>query len=265
MAPSQVRVFCRYLRCPHSTQGFRLSEVRDLHESSHLPTYRCDNAQCGLFGWTFTSKATMRKHVSAYHDEQHIPAILSLPSRKRRRVRGRALFHLEMMVIDVQAQLKDKEDSSDEDWLGNTNDIPPAFKQIEDDWSATYNPKIVDQTFRIKALNKIKTDSFGWALDLSQCDRFTAIGLNRRVVIYETFGGKLISTIDCFSDQAPDQDCEIYDLKFSPCSTYLATGDKHGNVKVRYPRDRQLSKILIKSIDVVFLHKCSQGNPEISL
>ena len=62
---------CRYRDCPRSEQGFGSSELRQKHEDSHSPIFRCTESTCGYYGWTYKTRSAMQKHIGSYHTTEH--------------------------------------------------------------------------------------------------------------------------------------------------------------------------------------------------
>ena len=60
---------CRYQNCAQSTQGFRSSELRQAHEESHSPQYKCTDVTCSNFGWKYKTRDALARHASRYHQE----------------------------------------------------------------------------------------------------------------------------------------------------------------------------------------------------
>ena len=86
---------CRYRSCPRAAQGLNTQEDRQKHEESHAPTFRCTNAACGFFGFTFNTRAAMKHHAAQYHDEENIASVPnSLTARPRGSREDRPLFSL---------------------------------------------------------------------------------------------------------------------------------------------------------------------------
>lgn len=86
---------CRYRNCPRAAQGFNTQEVRQKHEESHVPRFRCTDAACGFVGLTFNTRAAMKNHAAQYHDEENIASVPnSLTARPRGSREDRPLFSL---------------------------------------------------------------------------------------------------------------------------------------------------------------------------
>ena len=96
---------CRYWSCPRAAQGFRNSELRAKHEESHRPRFQCTHATCGLFGTTFNSRASLKKHTARYHDEDNTASVPNFLTRKPRGPReDRALFAFSTTTKKRKAQ-----------------------------------------------------------------------------------------------------------------------------------------------------------------
>ena len=66
---------CRYRSCPRATQGFSSWDLRQKHESSHAPRFRCTDPACGFFGRALKSHVTMNKHTIKYHRDDSLTTI----------------------------------------------------------------------------------------------------------------------------------------------------------------------------------------------
>ena len=66
---------CRHRSCPHAIQGFASSYLRQEHENSHAPRFRCNDAACEVFARGLTSRAAMNKHNKKYHCNDGLTAI----------------------------------------------------------------------------------------------------------------------------------------------------------------------------------------------
>ena len=66
---------CRYRGCPRTTQGFISSDIRQRHESSHTPRFRCTNPTCGFFGRALKNRAAINKHAIKYHGDDDLTTI----------------------------------------------------------------------------------------------------------------------------------------------------------------------------------------------
>ena len=67
--------FCRYWSCPRAIQGFISSELRQEHEASHAPRFRCSDSACGFFGRDLKNRTAMKKHYDKYHSDDGLAAI----------------------------------------------------------------------------------------------------------------------------------------------------------------------------------------------
>ena len=66
---------CRWRNCPRASQGFSSSQLRQQHEDSHNPQFRCTNESCWFFRRTFKTRSAANKHISQYHDNRSAPSI----------------------------------------------------------------------------------------------------------------------------------------------------------------------------------------------
>ena len=66
---------CRYRGCPRATQGFNSPDLRQEHENSHTPLFRCNDAACEVLGKSLKSRAAMNKHNKKYHDDNSLVTI----------------------------------------------------------------------------------------------------------------------------------------------------------------------------------------------
>lgn len=86
---------CRYRNCPRAAQGFNTLELRQAHEESHASKFRCEEAACGFFGWSFHTRAAIKKRTVQYHGEERTALIPdSLGNPNRRSQEDRSLFTL---------------------------------------------------------------------------------------------------------------------------------------------------------------------------
>lgn len=66
---------CRYRSCPRAIQGFSSLDLRQEHENSHAPIFRCINAACAFFGKSLKNRAALNKHNNKYHGDDGLTAI----------------------------------------------------------------------------------------------------------------------------------------------------------------------------------------------
>ena len=66
---------CRYRGCPCAIQGFNSPNLRQEHEDSHAPLFRCNDAECEAPVKCFKSRAAMNKHNKKYHDDKSLATI----------------------------------------------------------------------------------------------------------------------------------------------------------------------------------------------
>ena len=66
---------CRYRDCPRAIQGFNSSFLRQEHENSHVPRFRCSDTACEVLGSGLVSRAALNKHNKKYHDDNSLAAI----------------------------------------------------------------------------------------------------------------------------------------------------------------------------------------------
>ena len=66
---------CRYRDCPRAIQGFISSVLRQEHENSHTPRFRCSDTACEVLGSGLVSRAALNKHNKKYHDDNSLAAI----------------------------------------------------------------------------------------------------------------------------------------------------------------------------------------------
>ena len=67
--------FCRYRSCPRAIKGFNSSNLRQEHENSHVPPFRCTDPACGFLGRVLKDRVAMNKHNKKYHDDGGLAAI----------------------------------------------------------------------------------------------------------------------------------------------------------------------------------------------
>ena len=66
---------CRYRDCPRAIQGFNSSVLRQEHENSHTPRFRCNDVACEVLGSDLISRTALNKHNKKYHDGNSLAAI----------------------------------------------------------------------------------------------------------------------------------------------------------------------------------------------
>lgn len=66
---------CRYRSCPRAIKGFSSLDLRQEHENSHAPSFRCINAACAFFGKSLKNRAALNKHNNKYHGDDGLTAI----------------------------------------------------------------------------------------------------------------------------------------------------------------------------------------------
>ena len=66
---------CRYRGCPRAIHGFNSSVLRQEHENSHAPRFRCSDTACEVLGSGLVSRAALNKHNKKYHDDNSLAAI----------------------------------------------------------------------------------------------------------------------------------------------------------------------------------------------
>ncbi|KAG8532914.1 uncharacterized protein KY384_002792 [Bacidia gigantensis] len=69
---------CRYQGCQRSKQGFDSVQLRQQHEESHNPRFRCTESECGLSGWVFKTRAQLKAHSKRYHTHEDLLALTSI-------------------------------------------------------------------------------------------------------------------------------------------------------------------------------------------
>lgn len=85
---------CRYRSCPRAIQGFGTPDLRQEHETSHAPLFRCTDSTCGLFGRALTTRAAMNKHSNKYHGDDRLGAIPTSLRKVSARPQDRSRFLL---------------------------------------------------------------------------------------------------------------------------------------------------------------------------
>ena len=73
--------FCRYRSCPRASEGFNSANLRQEHESSHVPQFRCTDPACRFLGKTLKDRAAMNRHNKRYHGDG---GLTSIPTSLRR-------------------------------------------------------------------------------------------------------------------------------------------------------------------------------------
>ncbi len=66
---------CRYQNCPRAIQGFISSDLRQEHENSHAPSFRCSDSACVFFGRELKNRTAMKQHNDKYHSDDGLAAI----------------------------------------------------------------------------------------------------------------------------------------------------------------------------------------------
>ena len=228
--------FCRYRRCPRASQGFLSMELRQLHESSHLPLYRCENSKCYFFGYNFTSRATISQHIVQYHHEQDILTIASpLLSRRRRRVEDKALFRLKETLAESKARANEEDASIDDDWLEYPPEYcPSTLKQATEGWSAYWNPGLRDRHLNLELVGSVRNSSVCLYVDISPCNKLVAAGFINQAVVFDINSGTIITTIEPGTESFLFVDkVQIRGICFSPCSNYLAVCSSAKTLEVK--------------------------------
>lgn len=63
---------CQNPNCSSSEQGFSTPELRRMHEDSHAPRFRCDQADCAKRNWPFKTRAQLEKHSRSHNATQDL-------------------------------------------------------------------------------------------------------------------------------------------------------------------------------------------------
>lgn len=252
---------CRYTSCPRAAQGFNTSELRQKHEESHRPRFQCADFACGFFGFTFDTRAAMKRHAAQHHDEERTALIPDALARNPRHShQNRPLFTLKehystnvspppRNTLDAQpsvtpteqnasipAQLRGsqtKQGPSDAlvTDVGNCladlrlEDLSGDLKQEHEDWHVMYNPRAQ----RRISLELIYDAALGLghseypSRDVSSL----CFGRNDELIAIVTHGE--IEIMDVSSGALFASPCArlpvstwVNDVQFSPCGNFLA-------------------------------------------
>lgn len=98
---------CRHHDCSRAAIGFNTDELRQKHEATHVPQFRCTGVACGFSGWTFKTRTALNKHATTYHGEISIPSSLTGITRRPRQ--DRPLFVLKMPPLVSQTRVSPEE------------------------------------------------------------------------------------------------------------------------------------------------------------
>lgn len=102
--------------------------MRDEHEDSHLPQYRCSDSMCGFFGWRFSTRAAIKKHAVKYHKKsESVPIPTCLPKRARQSGQSRPLFALkEPSSVSGELRLADTKTYDPSRYINKWDDVFPG-------------------------------------------------------------------------------------------------------------------------------------------
>ncbi len=191
---------CRYRSCPRATQGFGSSELRQKHEDSHIPQFRCTLIDCGFFGRTFKTRAAMNKHTRQYHDKGDTSSMPDfLPGRLPRPSQDSSFLQLESPISDSQNKRSRRAEASMGDvgnYLADLNleDLPSHFKDEHDDWHVVYNPA-VSRDLSLDNVSSISSQSLVSSICFSPDDKFIACGYNHEAKIFQALTGLAEATL----------------------------------------------------------------------
>lgn len=236
---------CRYRSCPRATQGFGSSELRQKHENSHIPQFRCTLIACGFFGRTFKTQAAMNKHARQYHDECDTSSIPDfLPGRLPCPPQDSSLLQLESPTSDSQNKRSRGAETSIGDvgnYLADLNleDLPLHLKDECDDWYVVYNPA-VPRNLSVGNVCSVSSQSVACSICFSPNDKFIAFGCNQEAKIFQALTGLVEATLRHKKDNE-EGDMYVRALRFSPCGRFLATGgeDKVLRVSISFPTSKR--------------------------
>jgi len=227
---------CRYRSCPRATQGFGSSELRQKHEDSHIPQFRCTLIGCGFFGQTFKTRAAMNKHTRQYHDKVDTSSIPDfLPGRLPRPPQDSSLLQLQSPISDSQTKQPRRAEAPIGDvgnYLADLNleDLPLHLKDEHDDWYVVYNPAI-SRGLILENVSSISSPSTVCSICFSPDDKFIAFGSNHEAKNFQALTGLAEATLrPSYNEEG--RHMSIQGLHFSPCGKFLATGGEDKLLRV---------------------------------
>ncbi|KAL9015976.1 MAG: hypothetical protein Q9185_006654 [Variospora sp. 1 TL-2023] len=112
--------------------------------------------------------------------------------------------------------------------------MAPDKRQIEDDWSVVYNPKL-PRELDIELIQNIQLPSRVISVKFSYNGVFLAIALDRFAVVYETKAWAKVFTLQhdvVDSGDNPRNFVWTQDVSFDPLGKYVATGAEDGLIRV---------------------------------
>ena len=229
---------CRYTECPRSSQGFASEALREDHEYSHKPKFKCSDSSCGFSGRIFRNRAALRKHVREYHEENtsSIPDSLAkaqaestspLPSMEpfaklpfgtiSETLYSR--YSHDTLKLGHISNSQKKEVENDFTNL-SSQDIPPDLKQAQGPWQAMYNPAVERQI----TLNNVAGTHENSAVNcicFSPDERFIALGVDSEVKLVDFCSREPTRTIRIRGPKEAGIK-DIQKLLFSPCGKFFA-------------------------------------------
>ncbi|KAL8974341.1 MAG: hypothetical protein Q9197_001413 [Variospora fuerteventurae] len=113
-------------------------------------------------------------------------------------------------------------------------EMAPDKRQIEDDWSVVYNPKL-PRELDIELIQSIHFSGLFMSVKFSYNGDFLAIGQDRFAVVYETKAWAKVFTLQhdvVDSGQNSGGNVWIWDASFDPHGKYVATSANDGLIRV---------------------------------
>ena len=220
---------CRYDDCVRATTGFRSEELRRTHEASHAPAFRCMEPVCAFPGSPFKSRSALNNHISKYHDKSAVASIPnSLPARSPQFEHETPLHQLGASGIQPAAGEHEPAEATTPAMDQATQsladlklgDLDVYHKQEQDDWHVIYNPTI-QRDISIRRRLTTRMDGPIDCICFAPDSETLAIACPTELRILDTESGTV-------EDYITKNDGLVYDLSYSPCGNFLASGGGNG-------------------------------------
>lgn len=224
--------------------------------STHLEMIGLDSTQRDQ---RRTCPICLEDHVTDEHVGIHLQQIALFALPRSTGLEGDSHVDDDASAAAVDDLERDREDGSDTRSFSDEGERPPEAvygvdyqyvgnmladldpyemaldkRQIEDDWSVVYNPKL-PRELDIEHIESIQHDSSVKSVKFSYNGDFLAIGLDRSVVVYETKAWVKVFTLQHdidYSGGNPGKTDWIWDVSFDPLGKYVATGAEDGLIRV---------------------------------
>ena len=215
---------CRYQGCPRAVQGFNSTVLRESHEESHIPKFRCTELKCSFNG-AFKSRAALRSHAKKYHQTDTSPKIpSSLRALTGTEEKDSSISKIGSPKSFEAISVPETETSpvtQTEVLLADLKleDLPDHYKQEENDWNAIYNPNI-KRELKITCVHTVTTNNTAWSISFSADGKFLALNTSAEAEIIDSMSGRRICRLK-HTEGWPGS--AVLGVCFSPCSNFLAT------------------------------------------